>query len=216
MLAPHFLSLSPSFFSSLHPSPCTQTPPLKHNDNNTPAASACRACVSALARCLPACCCWQLPLRLPSLPVGRTANGNGTARHGKRRGSLLPANSAVPSSVPGELALGAARQAPTLFTPQRQFTPQRRQLRRGEGNKSQPTNLVCCDCFGGVGRVAAWGELAGEARTRPRRARRGTLDAARSCGGAGGCPARGLRDAVARSLGAGGSASFAQLFLGSG
>lgn len=140
----------------------------------------------------------------------------GTARHGKRRGSLLPANSAVPSSVPGELALGAARQAPTLFTPQRQFTPQRRQLRRGEGNKSQPTNLVCCDCLGGVGRVAAWGELAGEGRTRPRRARRGTLDAARSCGGAGGCPARGLRDALARSLGAGGSASFAQLFLGSG
>lgn len=78
--SPRTFSLSPSFFSSLHPSPCTQTPPLKHNDNNTPAASACRACVYALARCLPACCCWQLPLRLPSLPVGRTANGNGTAR----------------------------------------------------------------------------------------------------------------------------------------
>lgn len=32
--------------------------------------------------CLPAClpvCCWQLPLRLPSLPAGRAANGNGTA-----------------------------------------------------------------------------------------------------------------------------------------
>lgn len=85
MLAPHFLS--PSFFSSLHPSPCRQNPPLKHNDNNTPAASACRACVYALARCLPACrccCCWRLPLRLPSLPVGRTANGIGTASAGDR------------------------------------------------------------------------------------------------------------------------------------
>lgn len=29
--------------------------------------------------CLPVCC-WQLPLRLPSLPAGRTANGNGTAQ----------------------------------------------------------------------------------------------------------------------------------------
>lgn len=109
--------LSPSFFSSLHPSPCRQSPPPKHNDNNTPAASACRAPVYALARCLPAC----LLLAAPSPPPVAPCRPHGQwERHGTVSAGEIrrcACEWCCPSSVPGERALGTAGQAPAPVDP---------------------------------------------------------------------------------------------------
>lgn len=185
MLAPHFLS--PSFFSSLHPSPCRQNPPLKHNDNNTPAASACRACVYALARCLPACLPLLLLLAAPPPPPVAPCRPHGQwDRHGERRGPLLPAKSAAPPGSPESRRWGQRGRR------ERRFTLRRQQLRGGVGNKSQPTDVVCCNCLGGEGGTC-WGRKdpsplcsVGEGRC---------SEKLRGCRW---CPARGPWDAPAR------------------
>lgn len=73
-------------------------------------------------------------------PMGSVRRAPGTAAACKE---------CCPSWVPGEPALGAAGQARTPIHP---ATP----TAEGGGNKSQPTDVVCCNCLGGEGGTC-WG-----------------------------------------------------------